>query len=246
MKTRLIGAILAVILAVIGTVVLTGYVRGADARASAGAEMVSVYIVTKPIPAGMKAKDATAMIGVKEMPALAAVRGRVTKLSQLEGTVSDVALVPGEQLLRDRWVDPEDRDDSDVALPEGMQEVSIALPVEHVVGGTVRAGDTVGIVVSATVKMPPDDKEIPLTEQIFHKVLVLDVQKGSSTPVETDGKEASDVTYDTIMVTLARPTDDIQKIVWGQEFGSVWLTIEPEEADEEGSRPIDAGQVFGL
>ncbi|MET0862670.1 MAG: RcpC/CpaB family pilus assembly protein [Microbacterium sp.] len=246
MKTRLIGAILAVILAVIGTVVLTGYVRGAEARASAGAEMVSVYIVTKPIPAGMKATDATAMIGVKEIPALAAVQGRVTKLSQLEGTVSDVALVPGEQLLRDRWVDPEDRDDSDVALPEGMQEVSIALPVEHVVGGTVRAGDTVGIVVSATVKMPPDDKEIPLTEQIFHKVLVLDVQKGSSTPVETDGKEASDVTYDTIMVTLARPTDDIQKIVWGQEFGSVWLTIEPEAADEEGSRPIDAGQVFGL
>jgi Flp pilus assembly protein CpaB len=246
MKTRLIGAILAVVLAVIGTVVLTGYVRSADARASAGAEMVSVYVVTKPIPEGTAAEEAAAAIGVKQIPALAAVKGRVTKLSELRGTVSDVALVPGEQLLSDRWVDPADRDESDVALPDGMQEVSIALPVEHVVGGTVKAGDTVGILVSATVKMPPDDKEIPFTEQIFHKVLVLDVQKGSSTPVESEGKEAAEVTYDTIMVTLARPTDDIQKIVWGQEFGSVWLTIEPEEADEKGSRPIDAGQVFGL
>ncbi|MET4637100.1 Flp pilus assembly protein CpaB [Mycetocola sp. 2940] len=246
MKTRLIGAILAVVLAVIGTVVLTGYVRTADARASAGAEMVSVYVVKEAIPAGTKAEDAVANFEVKEIPALAAVKGRVTKLAQLDGTVSDVALVPGEQLLRNRWVAPEDRDNSDVALPDGMQELSIALPVEHVVGGSVKAGDTVGIVVSATLKMPPDDKEIQFTEQIFHKVLVLDVQKGSTTQAKEAAAAADDATYDTIMVTLARPTDDVQKIVWGQEFGSVWLTLEPEEADESGSRAIDGGKVFTL
>ena len=33
MKTRLIGAILAVVLAVVGTLVLTNYVRSAEARA---------------------------------------------------------------------------------------------------------------------------------------------------------------------------------------------------------------------
>lgn len=246
MKTRLIGAILAVVLAVVGTVVLTGYVRGADARAAAGAELVRVYVVTKPIPEGTKAEKAAEMIGVKEIPQLAAVQGGVTDLADLAGTVSNVALVPGEQLLSDRWVDPADRDGKKaVALPEGMQEVSIALPVDHVVGGTIKAGDTVGVVVSATVKMPPDDKEIPFTEQILHKVLVLAVQKGKSTP-PADAASTAKETYDTIMVTLARPTDDVQKIVWGQEFGSIWLTIEPEEADENGSRPIDAGQVFGL
>jgi pilus assembly protein CpaB len=94
--------------------------------------------------------------------------------------------------------------------------------------------------------MPPDDKEVPFTEQIFHKVLVLAVQKGTSAPPEDEAATTEGATYDTIMVTLARPTDDIQKIVWGQEFGSIWLTIEPEEADESGSRPVDAGQVFGL
>lgn len=247
MKTRLIGAILAVILAVVGTVVLTGYVRGAEARASAGAEMVSVFVVTEEIPAGTKAEAATDMIGVKKVPRLAAVSGRVTDLTDLEGTVAGVNLVPGEQLLKDRWVDPADRAEREgVALPEGMQEFTIALPVEHVVGGTVEAGDTVGILVSATVKMPPDDKEIPLTEQILHKVLVLAVQKGTSTPPEDGSADTASATFDTVMVTLARPTDDIQKVVWGQEFGSIWLTIEPEEADENGSRPIDAGQVFGL
>lgn len=247
MKTRLIGAILAVVLAVIGTVVLTGYVRGADARAAAGAELVRVYVVTKAIPEGTKAEEARAMIGVKQMPKLAAAQGRVTDLADLAGTVSDVALVPGEQLISDRWVDPaQSTGKKGVALPEGMQEVSIALPLEHVVGGTIKAGDTVGILVSATVKMPPDDKEIPFTEQILHKVLVLDVQKGTTTPPAKDTASTAEETFDTIMVTLARPTEDVQKIVWGQEFGSVWLTIEPEEAIEEGSRPIDAGQVFGL
>lgn len=246
MKTRLIGAILAIVLAVIGTVVLTGYVQSADARASAGAEMVRVYVVTKAIPEGTKAEEAGPMIGVKEMPRLAAVDGRVTDLADLAGTVSDVAMVPGEQLISDRWVDAADRAGrKGVALPEGMQEVSIALPLEHVVGGTVKAGDTVGVVVSATVKMP-NDKEIPFTEQILHKVLVLAVQEGTSTPPAKDTASMAEETFDTIIVTLARPTDDVQKIVWGQEFGSVWLTIEPEEANEDGSRPIDAGKVFGL
>jgi Flp pilus assembly protein CpaB len=245
MKTRLIGAIVAVVLAVLGTVVLTGYVRGADARASAGAEMVSVYVVTEAIPAGTKAEEAKEMIGVKKMPRLATVPGRVTDLDDLTGTVSGVALLPGEQLLNDRWVDPDDRAEREgVALPDGMQEVSIALPVEHVVGGTIKAGDTVGIVISATVK-PPGGIEVSLTEQVFHKVLVLAVQKGASTPPGDDTSASSDDTFDTVMITLARPTDDIQKIVWGQEFGSVWLTIEPEDADERGSRPVDAGAVFG-
>jgi pilus assembly protein CpaB len=242
MKTRLIGVILAVVLALAGTVVLTGYVRGADARASAGAELVPVYVVSARIEAGAKAEDIEKSITQKEVPALAAVPGRVMKLSGLAGRVADVALLPGEQLIEARWVDPAKLTArGEVALPDGMQSVTVALPVEHVVGGTVKAGDTVGVLISATMTTP-EGKQVPLTRQVFHKVLVTAVQAGTTT--QADGAAKSSDPVDTVMVTLARLTPDVEKLVWGQEYGSVWLTLEPEGADESGSRNVDIGQVF--
>lgn len=243
MKTRLIGAILAIVLAFTGTLVLTGYVRGADARASDGAKLLSVYVVAEKIPAGTSAVDAAESISTKRVPALAAVPGRVTNLADLEGKVADVALAPGEQLLQSRWVEPERRSTGgEVALPEEMQAVTLALPLEHVVGGTLEAGDSVGIVISATMK-PAGGQEVAMTRQIFHKVLVTAVQQGTTTR-PADEEDAANGPVDALMVTLARPTPDIEKLVWGQEFGSVWLTIEPEEADESGSRAVDARVVF--
>ncbi|HSP76532.1 MAG TPA: Flp pilus assembly protein CpaB [Cryobacterium sp.] len=244
MKTRLIGAILAIVLAVVGTVVLTGYVNSADVRAAAGSELVEVYLVAEEIPAGTEAGAISDLITAKQIPALAAVPGRVTKLSDLKGLVADTALMPGEQLLESRWVTPAERAASgDVALPEGMQSVSIALPVERVVGGTIKPGDTVGVVISADFKISADVEDSRITRQVFHKVLVTAVRGGTSTP-PADGADAAAEASDTVMVTLARPTADIQKLVWGKEFGTVWLTIEPTTADETGSAAIGGGTVF--
>ena len=245
MKTRLIGAILAIVLALAGTVVLTAYVRSADARASAGAEMVTVYVVAEEIPAGTAAEDIQKLIAERQIPTLAAASGRVTDLAGLSGRVADVALMPGEQLLESRWVDPASRSArGDVPVPDGMQSVTIALPVEHVVGGTVRAGDTVGIVISATLQDSAGGAEKSVSKQVFHKVLVTAVQEGTTTRPNQDDSEVPSEPVSAVMVTLAAMTPDIEKIVWGQEFGSVWLTVEAEGADESGSRIVDGLVVF--
>jgi pilus assembly protein CpaB len=242
MKTRLIGAILAIVLALTGTVVLTGYVRGADARAAAGAELVPVYVVAAAIPGGATVEQAQKSLTVKKIPASAVVPGHVTKLSTLEGKVAEVDLQPGEQLISSRWVNPADRAAAgDVPLPAGTQAVTVALRVEQVVGGTVKPGDTVGVVIS-TDKLPgsPDN---PLTIQSLHKVLVTAVQEGETTAPAADAKTPAKPAS-TIMVTLALTTPDIEKVVWGQEWGSVWLTLEPKDADETGSRIVNGKVVF--
>lgn len=247
MKTRLIGAILAIVLAVVGTVVLTGYVQGADARATNGAEMVSVYVVTEEIPAGTAAEKIGDLISEKKIPAIAAVPGRVTKLSALAGRVADATLQPGEQLLTSRWVDSAQlAARGDVTLPDGMQAVTIALPVEHVVGGTIKAGDTVGVVITASIKPAGGSEEQPVSKQVFHKVLVTAVQEGTMTsPAKgQDGADAASEPVSSVMVTLARTTPDIEKLVWGQEFGSVWLTLENAKAEETDSRIVDGNAVF--
>ncbi|RZU66666.1 pilus assembly protein CpaB [Microterricola gilva] len=245
MKTRIIGAILAIVLAAAGAVVLIFYVNSADARAADGAALVPVYVVTSEIPVGTPAEEVGEFVTVKNMPALAVVPGGVKKLSQLDGQVSDAALQPGEQLIAARWVDPAALAASgSTDLPDGMQAVTITLPVERAVGGTVTAGDTVGVVVAATAKIHDSSEEILMTKQVFHKMLVLAVQQGTTVLSDTSDENAAAEPVSAVMVTLAGRTPDIEEIVWGQEFGSVWLTLEPESADESGSRVVDGNVVF--
>lgn len=239
MKTRLIGAILAVILALAGTVVLTGYVRSADARAANGAAFVPVYLVTEQVPAGTTAAAITDFIEVKQIPAIAVVPGYITKLSAIKDQVTDVVLQPGEQLIAARWVDPNALNiRGDAELPDGMQAVTLSLPVEQIVGGTVEPGDTVGIVIASG-----DGPTTGVAQQKFHKVLVTAVQNGSTTP-PPEGSDTPSEPTELVLVTLARTTPDIEMLVWGQKFGTVWLTIEPVEADETGSRVVTGAVVF--
>jgi Flp pilus assembly protein CpaB len=231
------------VLAAIGAVVLITYVQSADVRAANGAEFVRVYVVEKEVPAGTTADKISEFIEIKEIPALAVVPDRVTNLRDLKGLQTDVILQPGEQLIASRWVDPADISSrSETPLPEGMQALTIALPVERVVGGAIQAGDTVGVVVASEAETD-DAKTIYLTRQAFHKVLVLSVQ-GGTTVVRGEGDAGSTDPVDALMVTVALTTPDIEVLVWGQQWGIVWLTLEPEDADESGGRTVDGTVIY--
>jgi pilus assembly protein CpaB len=118
-----------------------------------------------------------------------------------------------------------------------MQTVTIALPIERIVGGTVKVGDTVGIVIAATLKSA-GGTDAPTTKEVFQKVLVTAVASASTQTSKASGPA------DIVMVTLARSTADIEKLVWGQQFGTVWLTTETAKSDESGSRQANGNEVF--
>ena len=147
MKTRIIGAIVALVLAGIGAFVLIAYVRGADARAAEGAEMADVYIVAGGDPEGHCRRGVADFVKVDTVPQRNIAEGAVTDLDDLAGLVADADILPGEQLLEARFVDPAELAASgDVPVPEGMQLVSFTLPADRVVGGEIRAGDRIGMV----------------------------------------------------------------------------------------------------
>lgn len=240
MRIRIIGALVALVLAIIGGVVLFLYVSGAEQRALGGAALVEVYVVTEAIPAGSDAATVTDRIEVDRLPAMAVLDDRITSLDQIEGLVSTTDLIPGEQLIEARFEDPEVlAARGDVPVPEGLQEVSIALPVQRVVGGAVLPGSTVGIVISAN---GPD----ATTQFVFNQVLVTRVQGGSSFIPESDEADAAPVSE--IMVTLAMSTPDIEKVVWAAELleegtAGIWLTLQPDEVDTSGSRPVNGANI---
>ena len=112
-----------------------------------------------------------------------------------------------------------------VDVPEEMVEITAALDTQRAIGGQVRPGDLVGIIVSY------DD--LRLTDFVLHKILVSNVQ--DEAPVEiVDGTEnlLEAAPSGRFYVTFAMEAADAEKMTHALEFGRIWLTYEPETADE--------------
>ncbi|WP_029433859.1 Flp pilus assembly protein CpaB [Blastococcus sp. URHD0036] len=246
---RLLAALAALLLAAVGAVVLMAYVRGADARALEGVQSVEVLVVDEEIPAGTPADDLAEFVRTELVPAKTAVDGRVTDLDQLEGLVADVDLEPGEQLLAARFGDPAARqaEAGTVPVPDGMQEISVLLEPQRVVGGRLAAGDTVGVYLSIVFQDGTAN-----THAVQHQVLVTRVQGATTAAGAGDGAEATqddgaaaEPPSASLMVTLAVVSRDAEQIVFGQEHGTLWLSLEPEGADTSGTQVLTQGNVYG-
>lgn len=247
MRSRIIAAVAAILLAIVGVVLLTGYVVGADQRAMAGMKTTSVLVVTGPVKAGTPAKDLAELVEPKVLPAKAVAPGALTSLEDVAGQVATADLVAGEQLLADRFDAPEKAKDKDaVTVPEDMQEISIMLESQRVVGSTIAAGETVGVFTTSS--------ESKKTHQTLHQALVTRVEVGlppsnAEPEAETDAEEGAEpkgpaVPEGNVVVTLALSAPDAETLVWSQEIGTIWLSREPEGTPRDGTRTVTEEGLF--
>ncbi|MET1088155.1 MAG: RcpC/CpaB family pilus assembly protein [Arthrobacter sp.] len=263
MKTRLLGGIAALVVAIIGTVLLVSYVQNADKRALAGTETETIYVVQKAIPAGAGADEIASAVVQKSVPKVALAEHNVTDLATLDSKVAAVSLVPGEQLLSTRMVEETSfLGPSRIQVPAGLQELTLKLPIERVAGGKVTAGDTVGIFLSLDQATDTGADGQPgakssKTQLSFHKVLVTAAQFSNGTAAQTgDAGAASGTsqvsstsstktqTDETYLITIARNSADAERIVFAAEFGKVYLSKEPGDAVEEGASYVDSSRLF--
>jgi pilus assembly protein CpaB len=233
-KSRLLGGIAALVLAVVGAILLFVYVQGAATRAQAGLEPVNVLVVQEAIPAGTKTSDLGTRVRSEAIPKTAVPDGALETLSQKEGTVTAVALQPGEQLLASRLIDPRDLVPGTVPVPDGLEEVTLLLAPERLLGGRIEAGDIVTVYSSfkAEDEMPADATVPPevkgwkqSTGLLFQDVLVTAVQKAAADTKNSAGAESGvEMPNGSAFVTVARTDADAAKLVFGAEFGTLWLS----------------------
>jgi pilus assembly protein CpaB len=255
MKARLLGGIAALVVAIIGTVLLFNYVQGADRRALANTETDDVLVVKQEVPAGTPASQLGQYVVSKAVPRTAVAADGVVDLGSLGSKVTSVALVPGEQLLSSRLVDATAYlGPARVEVPAGLQEITLRLPIERVVGGTVQAGDTVGVFISMADEAAGGNG----TQLTFHKVLVTAVQFSSGAPAQTQGEatqassqgalnadsDKKQTTSDSYLITFARNAVDAEKLVYATEFGKIYLSKEPADATEGTSGVVNQTRVF--
>lgn len=251
MKRRLLAAVLALVLALGGGVVLLRYVTGADRRAMAGMATTSVLVATAAIPAGTPADELAGMVKVRTLPQVAVADSAAHDLTSLAGKVSTADLAPGEQVLTTRFAAP-DAVHLPPELPKGTQQVTVLLDPQRAVGGNLAAGDKVGVFLST------DFNNHPLTHLVASEVLVMNVVGGTSTAGtgsndtaagdggSTGGKggTAAAAGNGGVTVTLAVATPLAERLVFAAEHGTVWLSKQNADTTDTGRSVITEGNLY--
>lgn len=230
MNKRVIAAVSAGALALLGVLVLVMWAQGANDRAFDGAKLVSVVRVTKDISQGASINDLAGSTEIVKLPAESVPDGAVTDLDQITGLATNASLQSGEVLLKSRLAAPGNRKGK-TDVPKGFQEISIALDPERSVAGAIEAGDRIGMVVT----FEPKDSNAPqLTDFVLNQVLVT---KAKTAIVGEKGEITG------TMLTLAVKTLDAERVVHSQKWGTVWLTLQNSDTDTSGSKLITAKEV---
>ena len=253
MKRRVSGLVAALVLASAGTFVLTNYVESAKNRAVAGERLVDALVVSLPVAAGTAAAELQESVKTVQVPAKVRADGAADSLKDLEGLEAGVDLVPGEQVITSRFVRPGTRRTGVPGIPEDKLLVTVSLDPERAVGGQLKPGDTVGVLAS----FDPSEQTSSSTNLILHKVPVVAVQgaagEAKSNSVEiaasTDdgGEGAAPAPAPTakLLVTLALDAPSVERVVFAAEHGFLWLSAEPAEAPEGGTKVVTRGNVYG-
>ncbi|MGI9621988.1 MAG: Flp pilus assembly protein CpaB [Acidimicrobiales bacterium] len=251
MRRRIIALVAALVLAGVGTFVLVGFVRGAEDRATAGQELVTVYVVNTEIPQGTEGEAVGAFVIAEERPANTRPGNAITDTTTLDGLVANAAIFPGEILLDSRWVLPTEadlrRDDLPtrrVEVPSGHLEIPIRFATEQALGGIIDAGDMVAVVASFDAYAPegadiveidgdlvalPESteeegaQEVQATHIIIHDALVVEVQAENNPTFATDDGEAVLAPQTSFIITFALEPSDVERIVFAASYGRLWL-----------------------
>jgi pilus assembly protein CpaB len=228
-RQKLIGIIGSVLLAAVGTGLLVAYVRSAEHRALKGERTVGVLIVSNTIPKGTKAEELAGKVRLEQVPSKVATKGALTSTEALAGKVAAVDLLPGEQVLPNRFSSSADAQ----GIGPGMLQVTVGMDAVRAIGGQLRTGDSVAVTLSF------DDPET--THLVLHKVRVTDVRTEAGVPVA--GPAAGPAPTGRLLVTLAVDAPSLERVVFGAEHGRLWLSWEPKEANEGGTKVQTKGGV---
>ena len=266
-KRRITGIVAAMLLAIIGTVALVGYVNSAKDKAVAKEALVNVYVVDKLVPKGAEPDTIKSSVSLEQVPTRLKQSGALTDLDAVGANVAATDLQPGDQLLAARLV-AKDRVSQEVT---DKVQISTLLAAERAIGGALQKGDLVGVYLSfdpfaldeagqssatpttaaagtdATSTNTDVQKKTPNTSRLeFQHVLVTNVQT-TNTPVNADTKDTTaveQVTGSQYVVTLALSPEQSERFVFATEFGHIWLSNDPATVSDDGTRLVTLGNVY--
>ena len=232
---RLVGLVLAIVLAGAGTFALYQYVTNIENRELEEIELAQVYVATGTIPVGTSAQAAIeqGLIRREEVPRNVVADNAIGSLEQIQGLVATADITRGEQILTTRFGRAAGTETGLLEIPEGRQAISVEVGILPGVAGFVRAGDHVSIL--ATLDEPDPTSPDPAVTRtrvefavqdaivlaVGQRVLVRDEQG------RNQGYRINE-TNDRYLFTLAVTPADVERILLAFQEASIWFTLLPE------------------
>ncbi len=249
MKSRGMVIVLAFLLAAGATGAVYLYVSGVKEEARTGGALATVIVSKQDIPAGTDLDPLIEQGAFREaeIASDALVVGAVTQLAQLRGQTSTAAILAGEQIPLARLSSGE-LPGGALGQQKGYEAATFQLSAEQVVGPALQRGAHVtvyGAFDGATTKSLKGGGSpvasasgvqgvvLPLVQD----VRVLDVARsGGTTTTTTTGQSSPD---QGAWVTLELQPTDVEKVVFAQQFGTVWLGLLGPNDEPAQAKPID-------
>ncbi|WP_131104177.1 Flp pilus assembly protein CpaB [Ornithinimicrobium sufpigmenti] len=202
MIKRVVAAVAALLLAAVGIMLVVNYANRADARALAGQETVDVLVANDQIVQGTPAPEASAALEVRQVPRAYVMQGAVGAVEDLEDRVAALQILPDQQITSAMFVSPDElRRQGAFVLPEeaeDLHQLTINITNPRALGGSIAAGDLVGVFGTFEAK-PPAGWSIDADG-----ALVWDddqARAGAGGPDGEDGAESAESSDDSITVT---------------------------------------------
>jgi pilus assembly protein CpaB len=246
MQSRVLAILVSVVLAMVATAALVVYVNGADRRAISGQQPRLVWVAAQAIKAGTSGQSArnTGQIKQVEVPNKNVVDGAVISLTQIQNRYAAVDIVAGEQLLQKRWVGAEDVAGGRLLqIQPGYQALAIEMDLVRQVAGFVTPGDTVSLVLS--MRRPGRGGELERSQFLLQNVQVLAVGATALANAAAQGGagRVSQGKDQVAAVTLAVREDQVERVVYAAENGSIYMTLVAPDAKPTPSHDITADNV---
>ncbi|HEX7739593.1 MAG TPA: Flp pilus assembly protein CpaB [Marmoricola sp.] len=233
----------AAVIAVLGTLLVFVYVKGADARADSRYKAVQVLTVVKQIDAGEKvsAAQAAGKFKVADVSEGSVLPGAMKSLDSIKGEVATAALYPGEQVVATKF--GTSASGSNLTIPKGLLAVSVNLTDPGRVAGFVNPGDKVSVF---WTYVPKNATDPGYSQQVLKDAEVIGVgatSMVSTTKTSGDGSSTTEQIPSTL-ITLALDENDATKVLFASNNGVLSLGLLNDDSKVGHGRRIDLGNLF--
>lgn len=223
-----------IIIGLVVTLIVRQVLAPGETSSSAGpqVEMASVVVVgtKEPIPA--KTKLSEVQLALKQVPRTVLTGSEFAAVKDVAGQVTNVALEPGEVILKSRVV-AEGKGAMAYRVPQGMRAITIRIDELSGVAGNANPGDMVDLILVLQEKKP--DRPIGSARLIYENVLILG--KGiAAGNVDAAGNKAANAAaggeQKLTSLTLAMKPDQAVEVALAEQVGLIKVMLRPAENKE--------------
>lgn len=233
MARRSVLLALAIVTAMVGTLLIVLYVQGIDSRATKGQELVQVLVAKDVVTAGesVSAAEEAGKFETSEVRREDMVPGALSSSTSVTGLVATGNIYPGEQLIADKFGSIADTES--LVIPDDTLAISVELTDPERVAGFVNPGSEVAVFVTVT-----DPKSY--TRVLLPRVTVIGVGQTTSTSrtvTDDSGAQTVEEIPKTIL-TLALTQKETEKFIWADRFGELnfaLLSDKTKVVDQQGT-----------